>query len=174
MTSSVMTRILRSCAASSSARKSSIVPYVELISSYDSDVVAVVLERRRIEREQPDGVRAELPDVVQLLDQAAKIAEPIAVGIAIALDVELVDDRVLVPERIGIGHDPRAAAVAVDEQEVARLRRPDRDARSCERLARSSALRSTDLRRRTAHRRPGPGRGSARGPSFPGRGADRC
>jgi len=41
------------------------------------DVVSVVLERRRIEREQPDRVGAEVADIVQLLDQPAKIAEAV-------------------------------------------------------------------------------------------------
>jgi hypothetical protein len=62
------------------------------------DVVAVVLQGRRIEREQPDRVRAELLDIGQPFDEPAKIAVTIGVGIAVALDVELVDDRVLVPE----------------------------------------------------------------------------
>ena len=42
------------------------------------DVVAVVLERRRIERQQPDRVGAELLDVVELLDQSAEVAEAVA------------------------------------------------------------------------------------------------
>ena len=62
------------------------------------DVVAVVLERRRIERQQPDRVRAELADVVELLDQSAEVAVAVGVRVAEALDVELVDDRVFVPE----------------------------------------------------------------------------
>src|SRR4029079_11562099 len=69
------------------------------------DVVSVVLERRRIEREQPDRVGAEVADIVQLLDQPAKIAVAVGVRVAIALDVELVDDGVFVPESVGVRHN---------------------------------------------------------------------
>ena len=64
------------------------------------DVVAVVAQRRRIERQQPDRVDAEILDVVELLGEAGEIADAVAVAVVERLDVELVDDRVLVPERI--------------------------------------------------------------------------
>src|SRR5258708_31762022 len=64
------------------------------------DVVAIVAARRGIERQQPDRVDAELSDVVELLDQAGEIADAVVVAVEERFDVELVDDRVLVPQRI--------------------------------------------------------------------------
>ena len=64
------------------------------------DVVAVVLERRRIERQHPDRRDAEVAQVVELLGQALEVADAVAVAVAEGADVDLVDDRVLVPERI--------------------------------------------------------------------------
>ena len=64
------------------------------------DVVAVVAHRRRIERQKPDRVDPELLNVVELVRQSMEIADAILVRIKERLDVQLVDDRVLVPERI--------------------------------------------------------------------------
>src|SRR4051812_41583639 len=64
------------------------------------DVVAVVLERRWIEWQQPDAGGTELLNVVELLDHTAEVAEAVAIGVAERLDVQLIDDRVLVPERV--------------------------------------------------------------------------
>src|SRR3546814_16387643 len=63
------------------------------------NVVTVIAPRRRIERQQPDRVDAEFGDVVELVDEAGEIADAVAIAIAEALDVQLIDDRVLVPER---------------------------------------------------------------------------
>ena len=71
------------------------------------DVVAVVLERRRVERQQPHRVDAEVADVRQALRQPGKVADAVVVAVAERLDVHLVDDRVLVPERISGGEDGR-------------------------------------------------------------------
>src|SRR5438046_7437420 len=64
------------------------------------DVVPVVAERRGIEWQQPDGGDAELLEIIQLFNQTTEVAHPVAVAVAEGLDVQLVDDRVLVPERI--------------------------------------------------------------------------
>src|SRR4029434_4865344 len=64
------------------------------------DVIAVVTERRWIERKEPDGGNAEFLEIIQLFDQATEITHPVAVAVAEGLDVQLVDDRVLVPQRI--------------------------------------------------------------------------
>jgi hypothetical protein len=64
------------------------------------DVIAVVASRRRIERQQPQRVHAQILQIVELADQAAEIAHAVAVAVEKRLDVQLVDDGVLVPQRI--------------------------------------------------------------------------
>ncbi len=64
------------------------------------DVVAVIAPRRGIERQQPDGVHAQIGDVVQLLDQPDEVTNAVIVGIVEGFQVHLVHHRVLVPERI--------------------------------------------------------------------------
>ena len=64
------------------------------------DVVAVVAQRRGIERQQPERVDAEILQVGELFDQAAEVADAVGVAVVESADVQLVDDRVLVPERI--------------------------------------------------------------------------
>ena len=65
------------------------------------DVVAVVAQRRRIERQQPDRGHAEVLQIVELRGKPAEIADAVAVAVVERADVELVDDRVLVPLRGG-------------------------------------------------------------------------
>ena len=62
------------------------------------DVVAVVLQRRRKERQQPDRRDAQVLDVIEPLGQAAEVADAVAVAVAKRAHVQLVDDRVLVPQ----------------------------------------------------------------------------
>src|SRR5687767_6160184 len=64
------------------------------------DVVSVVFERRWIERQQPDAGDAQRGDVIEPARQARKVADPVARAVLKRTDVGLVDDRVLVPERI--------------------------------------------------------------------------
>ena len=64
------------------------------------DVVAVVAQRRREERQQPQAGDAEPLQVVELLREALEVADAVVVAVEERLDVRLVDDRVLVPERI--------------------------------------------------------------------------
>ena len=74
------------------------------------DVVAAVLQRRGVERQQPDAVDAEPLQVVQLLLQAAEVAGAVVVAVEERARVDLVEDRRLEPERIrlepvaGLGH----------------------------------------------------------------------
>ena len=67
------------------------------------DVVAVVAQRRGIKRQQPERGHAELLQVVELLDDTPEVADAIAIAIVEGADVELVDDGVFEPERIGWG-----------------------------------------------------------------------
>jgi len=71
------------------------------------DVVAVVLQRRRVEGQQPQRGDPELLEVLELRHQAAQVPDPVAVRIVERPDVHLVDDGVLVPERgLGAGGPP--------------------------------------------------------------------
>ena len=64
------------------------------------DVVAAVLQRRGVDRQQPDAVDAQPLEVVEALDEAADVAGAVVVGVAEAADQHLVEDRSLVPLRI--------------------------------------------------------------------------
>jgi hypothetical protein len=64
------------------------------------DVVSVVAQRRRKEGEQPEARDADPLQVVELLRDALEIADAVVVAVEERLDVRLIDDRVLVPERI--------------------------------------------------------------------------
>src|SRR6266403_5452537 len=66
------------------------------------DVVAVITKWRRIKRKKPNGRDTELLEIIQLLDQTTKISHSVAVAVTKGFDVQLVDDCVLVPKRIGI------------------------------------------------------------------------
>ncbi len=61
------------------------------------DVVAVVQQWRRVERQQPDRRYAQVLEVVELLRQPGEIADAVAVAVGERPDVQLVDDGVLVP-----------------------------------------------------------------------------
>jgi len=61
------------------------------------NVVAIVTQRRRVERHQPDGVDAQRLHVVELGSHTLEVAHTIVVGVEKRLDVELVDHRVAIP-----------------------------------------------------------------------------
>ena len=80
------------------------------------DVVPVVPQRRRVEGQDPDRRDAERLDVVQLLRQPVEVADAVASAVVERTDVGLVNDCVLIPQRIAchalatvrvIGHGPR-------------------------------------------------------------------
>jgi hypothetical protein len=64
------------------------------------DVVAIVAQRRGEERHEPYRVDPQFLEVVELLFKPLKIADAIPVAVVERADVDLVDDRVLVPKRI--------------------------------------------------------------------------
>ena len=64
------------------------------------NVVAVIAQRRGKEWHQPDGVDAQFLQIIELLRQAAKIADSIRIGVVKRADVDLVNDGVLVPELV--------------------------------------------------------------------------
>ena len=100
MTSSVMTRSPRACASRTKRRTSRQGAVVGMDAAVVGDVVAVVAPRRRVEGQQPERVDAELGDVVELREQPGEVADAVVVGVEEGLHVQLVDDRVVVPERV--------------------------------------------------------------------------
>jgi hypothetical protein len=48
----------------------------------------------------PERGDTEVLDVIELLDQSAKVTDPVVVAVVEGLDVQLVDDGVLVPEGV--------------------------------------------------------------------------
>ena len=64
------------------------------------DVIAVVAQGRGKERHQPDGVDAQFLQVIELLRQTPEIADAVCIGVEKCAHVDLVDDRVFVPERV--------------------------------------------------------------------------
>ena len=67
------------------------------------DVVAVVAAGGGVERQQPQRGDAEILQIPQFLGQPGKVADAVIVAVGEGLDVELIDDRVLVPELVGDG-----------------------------------------------------------------------
>ena len=66
------------------------------------DVVAAVLERRRVHRQQPDAVDPEPLEVLELLGQPAQVARAVAVAVVEPAQVDLVEDGPLEPQRVGL------------------------------------------------------------------------
>ena len=62
-----------------------------------ADVVAVVDQRRAVDRTQPDDVHTEPLEVVEPADDPAQVTDPVAIAVGEALRVDLVDDRRLPP-----------------------------------------------------------------------------
>src|SRR6266581_7694886 len=65
-----------------------------------SDVIPVILPRRRVEGQQPDRIDAEILDVIQLPGKACKIPYAIVIAVEERADVDFINDCVLVPKRI--------------------------------------------------------------------------
>ena len=66
------------------------------------DIVPVVLQRGRVKRQNPDGRDSEVAQVVQLFSQPAEVPDAVPVTVVESADVDLIEDRVLVPERIAV------------------------------------------------------------------------
>ncbi len=64
------------------------------------DVVTVVPQRRRIERQKPERRDAEIVQIVELFREPFEIADAVGVAVGERADMQLINDRVLVPERI--------------------------------------------------------------------------
>src|ERR1700682_672407 len=66
-----------------------------------SDVVTVIAQWRRIERQEPDRGDAEFLQIIEFLDQSAQIADAVTVTVMKSFNMQLIDDRVFVPKRVG-------------------------------------------------------------------------
>src|SRR5471032_3509822 len=75
-------------------------PVVAVHATVLGNVIAVVAAWRGVERQEPDGVHAQVGDVIELGDQPGKITDAVVVGVEIGFDVNLINHRVLVPERV--------------------------------------------------------------------------
>ena len=61
------------------------------------DVVPAVAQRRVVERRQPQAIDAQPRQVVELLDQAAKITDAVVVGVVECSNQHLIEHRFLEP-----------------------------------------------------------------------------
>ncbi len=62
-----------------------------------ADIVAVVVVGRSVNRRQPDHVDAQLFEVIQFVDDAAQVADAVAVAVEEAARVDLVNDAFFPP-----------------------------------------------------------------------------
>ena len=76
------------------------------------DIIAVIEPRGRIEREEPERGHTQLLQIVELGDQAGKIADAITVAVKEGLDVQLIYDGVLVPQWVFSFHSLMGDLVA--------------------------------------------------------------
>src|SRR5688500_5640141 len=67
------------------------------------DVVAIVAKGRGIEGEEPDRGDTEVLEVVELGGEAAEVPDAVAAAVEEGANVGLIDDPVLVPERVARG-----------------------------------------------------------------------
>ena len=85
------------------------------------DIVAVVAPGGGVERQQPQRGDAEILQVPQFFGQPGKVADTVIVAVGKGLDVELIDNGVLVPERVAGcsgGRRPFRYEVAVRIQRI--------------------------------------------------------
>ena len=94
------------------------------------DVVAEVGHRRRVEGRDPDGVDAEPAQVVEPLDDAAQVADAVAVAVLEAARVDLIDDAALPPGK----------RVSVRSERFRSMRNPCRGTASARYLCNSTAF----------------------------------
>jgi hypothetical protein len=64
------------------------------------DVVPIVSQRRRTERQKPDRVDSQLLQIIQFLCEPGKVTYAVAVAVVKSAYVQLIDDGVSVPELV--------------------------------------------------------------------------
>src|SRR6266849_6808573 len=67
-------------------------------------VVAVVAQRRAEEGQEPETIHSQLLEMPELAGEPDEVADAVVVAVLEGADVELVEDGVLVPERIAVAH----------------------------------------------------------------------
>ena len=89
------------------------------------DVVAVVFQRRRIKGQEPERRDPKVLQVWQLLGQASEVADAVARAVGEGPNVGLVNNGVLVPERVNGGH----GEIPGSSRKIAVPRHPPQSAR---------------------------------------------
>ncbi len=69
------------------------------------NVVSVIAQGGRKEGQQPDAGHSEVLQIVELRNKPRKIPDPVIIRVSESAHVDLVNNRVLVPERIGCACD---------------------------------------------------------------------
>ena len=64
------------------------------------DVVAVVFQRRGIERQKPKRGDAQIVKIIQLLGEPLKVADAVGIAVGKRPHMELINDGVLIPKRV--------------------------------------------------------------------------
>ena len=100
-TTSVMTRMPRRCACFRKVLKVAESAIGGVNIGVAGDIVAVVAPGGRKEGQQPDGVDAEILQVIQLAGEAAEIAHAVVFAVIEGAHVDFINDRVLIPESVG-------------------------------------------------------------------------
>ena len=73
--------------------------YVDIV----GNVVAEISHRRGIDRRDPDGVDAEPAQVVDPIEDAIQVADPVGVAVLKRTRINLIDDRLLPPRLLTHG-----------------------------------------------------------------------
>ena len=71
-----------------------------------ADVIAVVAQGRRKERQKPQAGHTQFLKVVELLQQSRKIAGAVVIRVKKSFDVNFVNNGILVPQRIARASGP--------------------------------------------------------------------
>src|SRR5262245_24334570 len=66
------------------------------------NIVTTVAQRRGVHRQHPQAINSQPLQIVDLLSQPAKIADPVVVRVVITPDKNFIKDRVFVPEKVRI------------------------------------------------------------------------
>jgi hypothetical protein len=109
-------------------------PVVGVDARVVGDVVAVVAQRRGVERQQPQGGDPEVGEVVELAREPTEVADAVAVGVGEGTHVQLVDDGVLEPQRVvglGVGTARRGHGLLLVRGRVRAVGQRRRTAKTC-------------------------------------------